>query len=221
MTIIFQNSNVEYTVFIIIIIITIIIIIIIIIIALKLLIQLKAISTDLSSPAVTSTMGNAKAEPSAVAPPAAVAAATAGSSSSSSSSSYNNSSSIAITTKQQDIIIAENADVSKTGEKHAGNVTYYEHSINYKIPQTVRPGKYNVVFYDKSTNTQLDIPIEIRSAAIPNTPKSGTGSSSGESINGDTRNMFAASGIKTVASPSSLSFFYVFIAAGTAASALV
>ena len=206
MTLIFQNNNVKYAVFIITIIIT---------IALKLSILLKA--TDLPSPAVTSTMGNAKAEPSAVAPPAAVAAATAGWSSLPS----NNSSSTAITTKQQDIIIAENAAVSKTGEKRAGNVTYYEHSINYKIPQTVRPGKYNVVFYDKSTNTQLDIPIEIRSAAIPNTPKSGTGSSSGESINGDTRNMFASSGIKTVASPSSLSFFYVFIAAGTAASALV
>ncbi|KAI9255777.1 hypothetical protein BDA99DRAFT_418723, partial [Phascolomyces articulosus] len=83
-------------------------------------------------------------------------------SSSSSSSSYTNG-----TTKQQDIIITENADVSKTeaSAKHAGNLTYYEHSINYKIPQTVRPGRYNVIFYDKSTNTELDVPIEIRSAA--------------------------------------------------------
>ncbi|KAG2226227.1 hypothetical protein INT45_003372 [Circinella minor] len=194
---------------------------ILITIALKLSIQLKAISMDSSSLAVASSAGNAKAEPSAVAPPAAVAAATAGSSISSPSSSNSSS----ITTKQEDIIIAENADVSKTGEKHAGNVTYYEHSVNYKIPQTIRPGKYNVIFYDKSTDTQLDVPIEIRSAAIPNTPRSGSGSSSGGSTKGDTINIYAASGVKTTAPLSSSSFsislFCVFIAATTVVSAII
>ncbi|ORE10947.1 hypothetical protein BCV72DRAFT_268150 [Rhizopus microsporus var. microsporus] len=63
--------------------------------------------------------------------------------------------------------IAVSADVSKTDAfiKREGNLTYYEHSINFNIPQTVKPGNYHVVFFDKSTNTKLSIPIEIRPAA--------------------------------------------------------
>ncbi|KAI8876990.1 hypothetical protein K501DRAFT_231016 [Backusella circina FSU 941] len=63
--------------------------------------------------------------------------------------------------------IAITADVSKTDAfvKREGNLTYYEHSINFNIPQTVKPGNYRVIFFDKSTNTKLPIPIEIRPAA--------------------------------------------------------
>lgn len=63
--------------------------------------------------------------------------------------------------------IAITADVSKTDAfvKRDGNLTYYEHSINFNIPQTVKPGQYRVIFFDKSTNTKLPIPIEIRPAA--------------------------------------------------------
>ncbi|OBZ80261.1 hypothetical protein A0J61_11690, partial [Choanephora cucurbitarum] len=65
------------------------------------------------------------------------------------------------------VSIATNADVSKTDAfiKREGNLTYYEHSINFNIPTAVKPGQYNVVFLDKSTNTKLPIPIEIRPAA--------------------------------------------------------
>jgi hypothetical protein len=51
--------------------------------------------------------------------------------------------------------------------KREGNLTYFEHSINFNIPNTVKPGNYHVVFFDKSTNTKLPIPIEIRPAAVP------------------------------------------------------
>ncbi|KAI9497539.1 hypothetical protein BDB00DRAFT_756678 [Zychaea mexicana] len=132
--------------------------------------------------------------------------------------------------QQQDITIAENADVSKTeaSAKHAGNMTYYEHSINFKIPQTVRPGKYNVVFKDKSTNTELEVPIEIRSAAAANSPSTGTGGKTSGSSLGDgasvdgSKSIFAASAVKTTPSSSfSVPFFCVSIAAATAAFALV
>ncbi|KAI8987362.1 hypothetical protein BDF20DRAFT_904511 [Mycotypha africana] len=80
--------------------------------------------------------------------------------SSSSSSNGNNSTTISITAS---------ADVSKTDAfvKREGNLTYYEHSINFNIPSTVKPGNYHVIFLDKSTSTKLAIPIEIRPAAVP------------------------------------------------------
>ncbi|CEP07823.1 hypothetical protein [Parasitella parasitica] len=67
------------------------------------------------------------------------------------------------------IPIAVTADVSKTDAfvKREGNLTYFEHSINFNIPTTVKPGNYHCVFFDKSTNTKLPIPIEIRPAAVP------------------------------------------------------
>lgn len=78
------------------------------------------------------------------------------------------------------IVIAENADTTKTDSsvKTKDNTTYYEHSINYAIPKTLTPGQYQVVFLDKTTNTQLDIPIEIRpaSAASSSLSASATGS---------------------------------------------
>ncbi|KAG0765164.1 hypothetical protein G6F57_003290 [Rhizopus arrhizus] len=65
--------------------------------------------------------------------------------------------------------IATSADVSKTDAfiKHEGNLTFYEHSINFLISFSVKPGNYRVIFFDKSTNTKLVIPIEIRPAASP------------------------------------------------------
>ena len=87
------------------------------------------------------------------------------------------------------MVIAQNADVSKTdaSAKQNGNVTYYEHSINYNVPKTVTPGSYQVVFSDLSTNTDLSVPIEIRpvSAATSNSP-SATGSSD------NNKNVFAS-----------------------------
>ncbi|CAO3627514.1 unnamed protein product [Cunninghamella echinulata] len=72
-------------------------------------------------------------------------------------------------------VIAEKADVSKTDAflKQDGNLTFYEHSINFNIPTTVRPGNYKVTFLDRSTNTNLPIPIEIRPAAPTSSPVNG------------------------------------------------
>ncbi|KAI9016460.1 hypothetical protein CLU79DRAFT_325488 [Phycomyces nitens] len=66
------------------------------------------------------------------------------------------------------LLISANADVTKTDAfiKRDGNLTYYEHSINFNIPSTVKPGNYKVVFLDKSTNTQLPVPIEVRPPAV-------------------------------------------------------
>ncbi|KAI9252971.1 hypothetical protein BDA99DRAFT_552826 [Phascolomyces articulosus] len=89
----------------------------------------------------------------------------------------------ATSTNNTTMTIAQNADVSKTdaSAKQNGNVTYYEHSINYNIPKTATPGNYQVVFNDLSTNTDLSVPIEIRpvSAAAPSNP-SATGANGGE-----------------------------------------
>ncbi|KAF7723212.1 hypothetical protein EC973_002287 [Apophysomyces ossiformis] len=76
--------------------------------------------------------------------------------------------SVSVASNNTTLIIAEKADVSKTEAfvKHEGNLTYYEHSINFNIPATVKPGNYKVLFMDKSTNTQLAIPIEVRPAAV-------------------------------------------------------
>ncbi|KAG2227176.1 hypothetical protein INT45_008420 [Circinella minor] len=102
----------------------------------------------------------------------------AGSSSSSSKASPSGTS--ATSSNNSTMVIAQNADVSKTdaSAKQNGNVTYYEHSINYNVPKTVTPGSYQVVFSDLATNTDLSVPIEIRpvSAATANSP-SATGSS--------------------------------------------
>ncbi|KAI7861609.1 hypothetical protein BDF14DRAFT_1867042 [Spinellus fusiger] len=66
------------------------------------------------------------------------------------------------------LLISSSADVTKTDAfiKRDGNLTYYEHSINFNIPSTIKPGNYKVVFFDVSTNTQLPIPIEVRPPAV-------------------------------------------------------
>ncbi|KAI7888354.1 uncharacterized protein EV154DRAFT_425866 [Mucor mucedo] len=60
-------------------------------------------------------------------------------------------------------VVAATVDVSKTtaSAKRNGNVTFYEHSVNYKIPTTLIPGSYKVVFLDSRTNTHLDVPINV------------------------------------------------------------
>lgn len=108
------------------------------------------------------------------------------------------------------LVIAQDADVSKTDAsiKHDGNSTYYEHSINFKIPESVTPGQYKVIFRDASTNTELPIPIEIRAAA-PSSAASGPGAlASGGSSNGalngkdgGPESIFATNSANTSSSP--------------------
>lgn len=84
--------------------------------------------------------------------------------------------------------IATNADMSKSSNsaKQNGNVTYYEHSVNYLIPDTVVPGNYKVAFI--ANGAALDIPITILPAAASSSlaAKSGsaTGSGAGASSTG-------------------------------------
>jgi hypothetical protein len=72
--------------------------------------------------------------------------------------------------------IASTVDVSKSSDsmKRNGNLTYYEHSVNYQIPSTVPAGSYNVVFFDSRTNTHLDVPINVRPAAAASASLSGS-----------------------------------------------
>ncbi|KAI8343966.1 hypothetical protein BC941DRAFT_342572 [Chlamydoabsidia padenii] len=74
-------------------------------------------------------------------------------------------------------IISDRADVSRTDAffKQEGNLTYFEHSINFNIPTTAKAGNYKVVFTERSTNANLVIPIEIRPAAP--TPSHASGAS--------------------------------------------
>ncbi|KAG0172685.1 hypothetical protein DFQ30_009912 [Apophysomyces sp. BC1015] len=84
------------------------------------------------------------------------------------------------------LTIGTDVDVTKTAASvmHNGNITYYEHSINYQIPTTVTPGSYNVEFIDTSTNTKLPIPIEIRAAAAPNPTSATTTGANGSKPSG-------------------------------------
>ncbi|CAO3621156.1 unnamed protein product [Mucor hiemalis] len=71
--------------------------------------------------------------------------------------------------------IATNVDVSKTtaSAKQNGNVTFYEHSVNYNIPTNIIPGAYKVVFLDARTNSHLDVPITVlpvASASVVQSP---------------------------------------------------
>ncbi|KAI9313516.1 hypothetical protein BX666DRAFT_1977260 [Dichotomocladium elegans] len=91
------------------------------------------------------------------------------------------------------IVIAESADVSKTSAfaKQNGNLTYYEHSINYQIPNKVLPGSYQVVFFDKSTNTQLPVPIEIRPQAQSTSATSPTKTPGASGVSSSDKSIFA------------------------------
>ncbi|KAI9308901.1 hypothetical protein BJ944DRAFT_259394 [Cunninghamella echinulata] len=75
------------------------------------------------------------------------------------------------------LVISTAADVSKTSAsaKQNGNVTYYEHSINFPIPTTISAGSYNVVF--SANGAPLNIPITVLPfASTPTIPNSGKGS---------------------------------------------
>lgn len=171
----------------------------------------------------TSSSGNQQhgAGAAASAAPASAAAASpttggGGGSSTNSSSSSSSGSGGKNATQPEPIVITDNADVSKTeaSAKHDGNITYYEHSFNFKIPSTVAPGRYNVVFFDASTNTELPIPIEIRSAAPAQSPNGSSGgktlggSSNGNSNDGHSQSIFASS---TMSTPSACTFTRIII----------
>lgn len=78
--------------------------------------------------------------------------------------------------------IQANADMSKSSNsaKQNGNVTFYEHSINYLIPNTVVPGNYKVSFV--ANGAPFDIPITILPAAASSSiSKSGSATGTGGS----------------------------------------
>lgn len=88
-------------------------------------------------------------------------------------------------------VIATTLDTSKSPDsiRTKNNATYYEHSVNYKIPTNIPLGSYNVVFLDSKTNTQTPVPITIlpvsSSSVVPSaaaTGSSGTPSSTNASI---------------------------------------
>ncbi|KAI7864712.1 uncharacterized protein EV154DRAFT_180478 [Mucor mucedo] len=106
-------------------------------------------------------------------------------------------------TNATSILIAATADVSKTDAfvKREGNLTYFEHSINFNIPSTVKPGNYQVVFLDKSTNTKLPIPIEIRPAAVPTFTGSKTQSTGAPGHSQSPGSIFAQGGASSANAP--------------------
>jgi hypothetical protein len=75
--------------------------------------------------------------------------------------------------------IATKGDMSKSSNsaKQNGNVTYYEHSTNYLIPDTVLPGNYKVAF--SASGSVLDIPITILPAAASSSLSAKSGSATG------------------------------------------
>lgn len=92
--------------------------------------------------------------------------------------------------------IAASVDVSKTtaSAKQNGNVTYYEHSVNYNIPTTVIPGAYNVVFLDSKTNTHLDVPINVLPAASASVIKSAASTGAAAATSTSAGSIFKDSG---------------------------
>ncbi|KAI8069972.1 hypothetical protein BC940DRAFT_223268, partial [Gongronella butleri] len=97
-------------------------------------------------------------------------------------------------------VISDHADVSKTDAylKQEGNLTYYEHWINYQIPLNVQPGQYKVIFNDRSTNSNLAIPIEIRPASP--TPSKGA-SPSGFDGSGSSGSIFSGNAPAALPAP--------------------
>jgi hypothetical protein len=92
--------------------------------------------------------------------------------------------------------IAASVDVSKTtaSAKQNGNITYYEHSVNYNIPTTVTPGTYNVVFMDSKTNTHLDVPINVLPAASASVIKSAASTGAAAATSTSAGSIFKDSG---------------------------
>ncbi|RUO97122.1 hypothetical protein BC936DRAFT_140938, partial [Jimgerdemannia flammicorona] len=65
------------------------------------------------------------------------------------------------------VTIISSADVSTTQQfaKTNGNVTFWEHQVNYPIPATTPAGPYYVTFLSIDTNTKLVFNITIRPQA--------------------------------------------------------
>jgi hypothetical protein len=80
-------------------------------------------------------------------------------------------------------VIASSVDTTKTAAsaKQNGNVTSYEHSVNYNIPTTLTPGAYKVVFLDSLTNTHLDVPINVLPVASSSVVSSAAAATGGAS----------------------------------------
>ncbi|KAI9256249.1 hypothetical protein BY458DRAFT_519489 [Sporodiniella umbellata] len=58
--------------------------------------------------------------------------------------------------------ITNKLDASKTGDTMSNNnVTFYQHSVNYNIPNNMTSGTYQVVFTDANTNTKVSVPVKI------------------------------------------------------------
>ncbi|SAL97911.1 hypothetical protein [Absidia glauca] len=102
---------------------------------------------------------------------------TATSSTNTTNTNSSGSSSIPTESTNGTYIISDKADVSRTDAffKQEGNLTYFEHSINFNIPTTAKAGNYKVVFTERTTNANMVIPIEIRPAAP--TPSHASGAS--------------------------------------------
>ncbi|KAI7861239.1 hypothetical protein BDF14DRAFT_545316 [Spinellus fusiger] len=58
------------------------------------------------------------------------------------------------------LVLADNANGKTPEWKQDATGTYYEYSIDYKIPET-QPGSYTVVLLDPATQLQLSIPIVV------------------------------------------------------------
>ncbi|KAI8885440.1 hypothetical protein K501DRAFT_150266, partial [Backusella circina FSU 941] len=82
--------------------------------------------------------------------------------------------------------------VSKTSssEKVENNVTYYEQSVNYQIPDGVATGLYSVVFLERITGTEIDIPVNILGKA---SNSSSSVDNNSLSVTSPTRSIFQSS----------------------------
>ncbi|KAI8992062.1 hypothetical protein BDF20DRAFT_848005 [Mycotypha africana] len=98
--------------------------------------------------------------------------------------------------------VATSVDTSKTpaSAKQNGNVTYYEHSVNYNIPTTVTPGQYKVVFLDSKTNTHLDVPINVLPAASASVINSASATGGASASSTSSGSIFKSEGNSQLAS---------------------
>ncbi|KAI8391672.1 uncharacterized protein BYT42DRAFT_557669 [Radiomyces spectabilis] len=73
------------------------------------------------------------------------------------------------------VVITENADISQgfSFRRTANTMVYYEHQLNYLIPNATRPGNYQVVFQDAISRTNTSVPIVVRPYAAPAANPSG------------------------------------------------
>ncbi|KAI9265193.1 hypothetical protein BDA99DRAFT_508013 [Phascolomyces articulosus] len=77
-------------------------------------------------------------------------------------------------------IIAEKADVSEDASSVVtiNKETFWEHSYNYRIPQTAPSGNYEIVFESVDAGENTTIPITVRPFVSTSAAPSATGSSS-------------------------------------------